>query len=127
MEKQYHEYKQILQESLEPLGFAAQPENTAGLGRSIAFTKDALQMTLIYDLRDKLVILQGKKDGKLVTKGAYFYDAASIKKNFENKLNEILAAQGFPVEAPAPTPPAPGSGAKPEKSGGFLSKLFGKK
>jgi hypothetical protein len=116
MENQYHEYKQILKEKLEALGFTTQPEDTAGLGRSLAFVKDGFQVHLVYDLRDKLVTLQASNDGKLAGR-AYFYDAASIKKDFFVKLNEILAPQGLQVEIPAAV----------AKSGGFLSKLFGKK
>ena len=115
MEKQYYEYKKVLTETLTALGFAAQPEDTKGLGRSIDFVKDGFQLSLIFDLRDQMLFLQARKDGK--SAGHATISSRDSTKDFEKKLNEILAPQGMQVEIPAVV----------AKSGGLLSKLFGKK
>ena len=116
MEQLYYEYKRILEEKLTALGFTTQPENTAGLGRSITFEKDNFQVSLVFDLRDQMLFLQARKDGKSAG-NASFSNTGNSETNFYTKLNSILDKQGMKIEVPAP----------PAKSGGFLSKLFGKK
>jgi hypothetical protein len=115
MEKQYFEYKKVLTEILTALGFTTQPEDTTGLGRSIAFVKEDLRLSLVFDLRDQMLFLQSKKDNKSAGH-ATIYSKDSMK-DFEQKVNGILTPQGFEIEVPA----------KYAKTGGFLSKLVGKK
>jgi hypothetical protein len=115
LEKQYAEYKQILEEILTELGFSTQSENTTGLSRSVSFVKGSFQLQLVFDLRDQIVILQANKDGK--SAGRTSLSNVDGIKDFETKVNKIISPQGFEIEVPASL----------EKSGGFLSKLFGKK
>ena len=119
MEQLYYEYKQILEEKLPALDFKAHPESTAGLGRSITFEKDDFQIQWVFDLRDQILTLQAvqpKKEKRLAGR-VLFSSSAKLKSDFLQELNGILANQGLKIEIPAP----------PEKSGNFLSKLFGKK
>ena len=115
MEDQYFKYKQVLTEKLSALGFTTQPENNAGLGRSVAFVQDGFQLQLVFNLRDQMVILQAKKDGK--SAGHATLSNIDSLKDFEIKVNGILVPQDFEIEVPT----------SPATTGGFLSKFFGQK
>ena len=111
-QKQYFELKTFLTEQLTKLGFAVKSERTKGLGGSIEFEKDDFLIKLVYDLRDQMLFLDTSKDGKPTGK-ASFSTGKGLETTFFPKLNEILATQGLEIEIPT-------------KSGGILSKLFGK-
>lgn len=112
-QKQYSALKTVLTEQLTRLGFGVKSESTRGLGGSIEFEKDDFLIKLVHDLRDQMLFLDTSKNGERTGK-ASFSTGKGLESNFFTKLNEILAAQGLEVEVPT-------------KSGGFLSKLFGKK
>ena len=112
-QKQFFELKTVLTEQLANLGFTVKSESTKGLGGSIEFEKDDLLIKLVHDLRDRMLFLDTSKDGKPTGK-ASFSTGKGLETTFFTRLNEFLAKQGLEVEAPT-------------KSGGFLSKLFGKK
>jgi hypothetical protein len=113
----YLAYKQILEDKMTALGFTAIRESTAGLARGITFEKNGFEVSWGYDHREQTLTLTAKKDGQKA--GYHYFNSSNIKTNFPNALVEIMSAQGFEIEAPAPP--------VMEKSGGFLSKLFGKK
>jgi hypothetical protein len=112
-QKQYFELKTVLTEKLTGLGFTVKSESTKGLGGSIDFEKDGFLVELVFDLRDRMLFLDTSKDSQPTGK-ASFSTGKGLETTFFTKLNEILATQGLEVEVPT-------------KSGGFLSKLFGKK
>lgn len=124
MDQLYFEYKQILDDLLVTLGFTAQPENSAGPGRSITYKKDDFQVQWVFDLRDQMLTLQAQKDKKLAGR-AHFYSSDKLQSDFLQKLDEILSAQGFDTSALSAAFAARQASSKPKK--GFLAKLFGGK
>ena len=85
MKAAFDEYKRILGEKLEPLGFTP-----SGSGDSRAFTKDDLLVSLLYDFRDKLVILSAKKNGKNFGKSTLFSSKSHLEKEFDKELDALI-------------------------------------
>jgi hypothetical protein len=96
MEEFYYRCKQILEEILTSQGFTEGPEDPSGLGRSIRFTKDELQMVWLYDLREQMLLLKMEKEKKALEKG-YFYTVEKLQSDFLPKLEEMLTAHGFTI------------------------------
>ena len=109
---QYFELKKILTEKLTALGFTVGSVSTQGLAPSIAFEKDGFQVKLGFDLRDRRLTLDTSKDGQS-TGSTHVSSGKGAETALFTKLNEFLATESLKVEAPT--------------TGGFLSKLFGKK
>jgi hypothetical protein len=109
---QYFELKKVLTEKLTALGFTVKSVSTQGLAPSIDFEKDGFLVELGFDLRERTLSLDTSKDDKS-TGSAYFSSGKGAETAFFTKLNELLATEGLKVEVPT--------------TGGFLSKLFGKK
>jgi hypothetical protein len=109
---QYFELKKVLTEKLTALGFTVGAISTQGLAPSIAFEKDGFQVTLGFDLRDRRLTLDTRKDGQR-TGSTHVPSGKGAEAALFTKLNELLATEGLQVEVPV--------------KGGFLSKLFGKK
>ena len=85
MKAAFDEYARILGEKLKPLGFTP-----SGSGDSRAFTKDDLLISLIYDFRDKLVILSAKKSGKNFGKSTLFSSKSHLEEGFDKELDALL-------------------------------------
>ena len=85
MKAAFDEYARILGEKLKPLGFTP-----SGSGDSRTFTKDDLLISLIYDFRDKLVILSAKKSGKDFGKSTLFSSKSHLEKDFDKELDALI-------------------------------------
>lgn len=63
-EKYYHEFGPILKNILTANGYQEVPYTKGGLGMARDFKKGEITISLLYDLRDDLVILQRLVAGK---------------------------------------------------------------
>ncbi|GEM_PF-7117291 len=63
-EKYYHEFGPILKTILTANGYEEAPYTAGGLGMAQDFKKGEITISLLYDLRDDLVILQRLVAGK---------------------------------------------------------------
>ena len=96
MQEYYFRCKQILKEILPTQGFTTEAENSLGLGSSIRFTKDDIQIMWLYDLRDQLLVLQMEKEKKVVER-RYFYGVEKLQSDFLSKLEEMLRTLGLEI------------------------------
>ena len=90
MEDQFYPYQRKLEDELFPLGFSIKKESSQGLGQKTTFVKDTTEISLLYDMRNNLIILRAYEDKKRVGKTSEFQNKESLEKHFANALKNLL-------------------------------------
>ena len=66
----YKEYRRLLRKKLLPLGFSS--NEGSGMGNYSIFKREDLEVTLAYDLRDRITFLDVKSSKKFMSKTTLF-------------------------------------------------------